>query len=61
MKAADLSPQRDANRLITWVHNDTTFRSRPFAIEHSHGFTYLHIEGYRAHELRAEWEVVVTP
>lgn len=61
MIAADLDPKRHAGKTITWHHNGIPRRSRPFAIEHAAGFTYLHIDGYKAHELRSSWEVEVTP
>lgn len=58
MLARDLT-DRHAGRLISWAVDDTTYHSRPFAIEHLDGLVWLHYDTGRVHELRPEWEVQV--
>lgn len=57
MKAGDLPATKRWNRQVSWTRNGATHVSQPFAIEHSHGFVFLHYATGKAHQLRAEWEV----
>lgn len=60
MNAGDLPVTKNwTGGLISWERNGDRWTSKPYAIEHVAGFVYLHITGWRAHELRADQEIEV--
>jgi len=61
MRAADLPATKHYTGTVTWTHNGTTHAVHPFAIEHASGYTFLHYQTGRAHQLKDEWEVEVSP